>query len=1458
MADDKNRNLLFAVLAVQLKGVSPERAMEAAAAWLVNPATPLSGYLEELGILPAADIKLLGTLVDEIVKSFEGNAEEALKSLPGGTELSLTLVGRHAPGPHQDTRPMVDLPEGMHVLSAAALEELPGRYSQVSEYGRGGMGRVLLVHDELFGREIALKELLIPHDPDHEGPEPSPMGEASGMLGRFLQEARITGQLEHPAIVPVYEIGRRLNGTFYYTMKLMRGKTLARAIRDCKNLEERLRILPSILDLCQALAYAHSRRVIHRDIKPANAMIGEFGETVLLDWGLAKIQGTKDVYSDKLRETLRSLKLKEPEKTPRTQAGEAIGTPHYMPPEQARGEIDKLDERSDVYSMGAMLYETLTGKPPFDGETARSIINQVLNDEPRSIEALAPGTPPELIAICRKAMAKRPEARYQTMLELRDDLVRFQTGAFVQSYRYNPREAITLYYRQHRVRLNAAAAAIAVVIAVGIWSYISIWQARELEKKQREAAETAQGEAEMARGQAEVAKGEAEMSREKTEEQGYLTKIHLAQSYLQQGELEAANNTLWSTREDLRGWEWGYLLNEANPDLFTVTAPGKQLHFAKFSPTGDKFSAIPNRGPPLMWDAQSGTPLLQLEPDSLNYIFSNWSFDGTMLAAISEAGMIRVWSTDTGKAIYSFPSESFAYSATFDRAGTRLFVGHEDNKVRIVDLLTPDRIDYISNAAGPVTRLSLTPDDSHLLTVVGETLVQIWDLEGNKQVATLTGRNVTSDPTGRYFAYTNDKDIIVAELPSAQTVRVLSAHTTSPFSVRFDNTGEYLASASLDGNAYLWSVATSTPIQRLFDESKMEPILDAIFTQGGRYVVSLTTNNLVSLWDCQNGSRLYQKKGKGNYCSNVDLAPDGRRIAISTGDRFVQVWDVERPTGWDFFQNQPGLSASTNLGQRQTVRMAQSGKFLALGHSNSRVEVLQTNDGSRVLDVTSNSIVSPGNIALHPHHPVVAATLDDHSLMILELESGDLLQHYRDRSERLRAFAFSPTENNLAFNDSMKSIAILDWSTGTVIGHYVAHNSSVSALAFHPNGQIVASGTTDGEIHCWRSSTQETVSQFSGSGSEIRSLQYSADGESLLSSSLDGTAREWNIQTGLVKTEYALHTKTAINPSTTRAMFQNADMMIVTESIPLPSSVWYRNAIDPIIIAADNRSLFLPSDGNNIISVNNYFSIARITPAPWKYDALDTVGVVNWEENYRLLRLRASTDMIPQQPTQPPPIRQQWILNSRDTIKLLESLIDNAPESRVVPSSPSPTWIESLVNTNFGIVSVNDVGISNESWDDTISEIRNSALGNLPVSVSLKLQGQNFNAEVLLRSIPLVTITIENTISLQDALLFVECELANTIVEINRSHSIPTSREQARVSYNCEEHIEVLQGLKLESVDHSIAFDGESYTTYNALQVHLVELRKMLASNDVHTVSRTIERGAFTEVRLTLNISNPI
>ncbi|MDI1476892.1 serine/threonine-protein kinase [Polyangium sp. y55x31] len=325
----------------------------------------------------------------------------------------------------------------------------------------GGMGRISRAYDRRLGREVALKEVLSPE-----------------MRARFEREALITARLQHPAIVPIYEAATWPDGTAFYTMRLVPGETLAQAIDARGTLAARLSLLPHVIAVSEALAYAHARGVIHRDLKPQNVLIGAFGETVVIDWGLAKQRGGFD--DERAAEgPLANAAF--------THAGAVLGTPCFMSPEQARGE--ELDERTDVFALGALLYNLIAGAPPYwdRSNDSKELVAEVLARPPTPIGAISPGVPADLRVIVERAMARDLAERYADAGQVAAELRRFQAGQLLLSREYRLRDRVGHWIRRHRKLVAYGGAALVVLIAVGVVAIRNAVRAREAERE----AETA-------------------------------------------------------------------------------------------------------------------------------------------------------------------------------------------------------------------------------------------------------------------------------------------------------------------------------------------------------------------------------------------------------------------------------------------------------------------------------------------------------------------------------------------------------------------------------------------------------------------------------------------------------------------------------------------------------------------------------------------------------------------------------------------------------------------------------------------------------------------------------------------------------------------------------------------------------------------------------------------------------
>jgi len=361
------------------------------------------------------------------------------------------------------------------------VDERPGRYILKGVIGRGGQSVVHLAMDQSLGRPVAFKQPI--GDP---APEPVTPGLSSREV-RFVREARITAQLDHPGIAPVHEIGRRKDGSLYATQKLIRGRTLSAELSACSGPEARLALLPGLLGACQAVAFAHARGVIHRDLKPMNIMVGEMGEVVVLDWGLARARGEASGESPSHDAPVEAPL--EPSHDPEeTRAGAIIGTPHYMSPEQALGEVGSVDERSDVWGLGVILYELLTGVRPFQGESSQAVLKAVAAGSVAPVRRILPAAPVELAAVAERALSRDPARRYANAGELADELSRFLTGRLVAAHTYSTSDLVRRWLRRHAALVTATAvflATLAVLSVIGVRRVVA-----ERDRASREAQTT--------------------------------------------------------------------------------------------------------------------------------------------------------------------------------------------------------------------------------------------------------------------------------------------------------------------------------------------------------------------------------------------------------------------------------------------------------------------------------------------------------------------------------------------------------------------------------------------------------------------------------------------------------------------------------------------------------------------------------------------------------------------------------------------------------------------------------------------------------------------------------------------------------------------------------------------------------------------------------------------------------
>ena len=436
------RELLLGVLATQVGFVTPAQVMAAASAhFSARDRRSLLDHLVDTGALTPEKATALQALADQAL-----NAEPVTipQDDPGRT---IDSSASTPPAEISNTAP-----EDGEISDAFDVPfERPEQYRRLDELGRGGQSVVWRALDRLVGREVAMKELTGP--PQAGAGRPGPAS-----IQRFLREARLVASLDHPGIVPVLELVRRADGTLVCVQKLVVGETLKARFAACRGLEDRLQLLPHLIAACQAVGYAHAHHVVHRDLKPSNIMVGPFGQTVVVDWGLAKRIGDLEPEISGPWALQKDL----------TVVGTALGTPEYMSPEQARGEVNAIDERTDVFNLGAILFELLAGRPPHEGASPEHVISAVREGRRASLSRLEPRAPRELVAVADRALAVAPEGRYASAEALAIDLAAYAAGRRVEAYRYQPWELLRKFAASHRAILTGVAIAGVALLLAGI------------------------------------------------------------------------------------------------------------------------------------------------------------------------------------------------------------------------------------------------------------------------------------------------------------------------------------------------------------------------------------------------------------------------------------------------------------------------------------------------------------------------------------------------------------------------------------------------------------------------------------------------------------------------------------------------------------------------------------------------------------------------------------------------------------------------------------------------------------------------------------------------------------------------------------------------------------------------------------------------------------------------------
>ncbi len=937
--------------------------------------------------------------------------------------------------------PICLIDEGLEALSDSMLgssavpgprvKEQPGRYETRSEHSRGGQGRLLLVYDVELNRDVIMKELLPPSAAASS--KPNSEQRSASMASRFLREARITGQLEHSTVVPVHEMGQRQDGTLYYTMKYVRGRSMEEALLECAQLRDRLALISNFLDLAQGVAYAHSRGVVHRDLKPHNVMIGEFGETVIIDWGLAKILGDEtdvdETYEDR-SQALREISLLG---EGHTIEGEVIGTPAYMSPEQAAGLIETVDERSDVYALGCILYRILTGKTTFSWKSAENVLDDILNVEPPSILLQEPNAPQELVAICKRCLEKSPDHRYQNAKELATEIERFQTGSLVASYDYKTTELIGKFYRRHKPAINVALASMMVLLLVAMGAYVQVIESRN----------------------------HAIAARDESENRAYVSQIRLAQAKLDGNDPQLAKSVLAATSPSLRGWEWGFLQNQVDESVFVF----EDCIDAALSPDGLLIATITQRGPIRVRSAVDGSTIRTLEDSEGRGLDVQFSPDGSTILSYTDRGALRTWDAASGEPLTSWalPGEVIVFG-TFNPSGDRIVCLLAGGEMREYDVHQDAPVTVVQAHAASATEARYSHDGHFLVTHGSGIGLSGLGIKRLPEVAVWAVKDFVELWRERAYAVGfagGDRMVLVTD----EGFEARSIDGSKRWE-RSNPSAAMVTSIAIHSDHSLFSTTTGGDNVRIYSGANGELINEMeypgnpagmYFSEQGRRFVVHSITGLLRVFNADTEAVIDTLRGHEGAVREVTINPSGTQIVTSAWDNTVRVWRPESSRGWR------KIASLTAPIQHVDFSIA-AGRGMAA--NDRRVQVIDLHDGSIQCSIEPLEFERMPRPAMSADGSVLVIAPDRYSAAAIQLDTHELLATYLDFERPISKLAVS--DDGALVASACRGGSLHVWSTvDAELSRTFSVPDFVSSLAFDKTGKLLAIGCSNGDTFVW-------------------------------------------------------------------------------------------------------------------------------------------------------------------------------------------------------------------------------------------------------------------------------------------------------------------------------------------------------------------------------------------------------